>query len=89
MSFYLYIIQNSSGTFYKGISQHPLLRLYQHNCNEVRSTAGKGHWTLLAVFLCDSKTNALIRERKLKKYSREKTLIYITQYENIVHLFQS
>jgi putative endonuclease len=89
MAFYLYIIQNLDGAFYKGVSQHPNTRLKQHNNNEVRSTSHKGPWTLIAVFLCESKTDALIRERKLKKYSRVKTQIYIAQYENIVHLIDS
>ena len=87
MSFFLYTIQNSNGVFYKGVSTQPRLRLLQHNNNEVRSTAHKGPWILIAVFLCASKTEALIRERKLKKYSRNKTITYIKQHDNIIQQF--
>ena len=87
MSFYLYIIQNSNGRFYKGVSAQPKIRILQHNNNEVASTARKGPWKLVAVFLYPSKTEALIMERKIKKYSREKLLLKIAEHTNIVQQF--
>ncbi|MEY3983563.1 MAG: hypothetical protein RL160_1120 [Bacteroidota bacterium] len=87
MSFYLYIIQNNNGRFYKGVSAQPKIRILQHNNNEVASTAQKGPWKLVAVFLYPSKTEALIMERKIKKYSREKLLFKIAEHTNIVQQF--
>jgi predicted GIY-YIG superfamily endonuclease len=87
MSFYLYIIQNAHGRFYKGVSAQPKLRISQHNNNEVVSTAKKGPWKLVAVFHFHTKTEALIMERKIKKYSREKLFLKIADHQNIVKQF--
>jgi len=81
--FYLYVIQSASGKYYKGVSGHPLLRLAQHNNDEVQSTSGQGPWRFAGVFLFESKREALIQERKLKKYSREKLENWMSGRENI------
>ena len=83
MGFYLYVIASPSGKYYKGVSGHPLLRLAQHNNGEVQSTAGQGPWWFAGVFLFESKRAALIQERKLKKYSREKLEYWMSGRENI------
>jgi predicted GIY-YIG superfamily endonuclease len=87
MSFYLYIIQNAHGRFYKGVSAQPKLRILQHNNNEVVSTAQKGPWKLVAVFHFHTKTEVLIMERKIKKYSREKLFLKIADHQNVVQQF--
>ena len=83
MFFYLYVIESPSGKYYKGVSGHPLLRLAQHNNGEDQSTAGQGPWRFAGVFLFESKREALIQERKLKKYSREKLENWMSGRENI------
>jgi putative endonuclease len=83
MGFYLYVIASASGKYYKGVSGHPLLRLVQHNNDEVQSTAGQGPWRFAGVFMFESKREALIQERKLKKYSREKLKNWMSGRENI------
>ena len=83
MGFYLYVIASASGKYYKGVSGHPLLRLAQHNNGEVQSTAGQGPWRFAGVYLFESKREALIQERKLKKYSREKLENWMSGRENI------
>ena len=89
MSFYLYVIQSPSGKYYKGVSGHPLLRLEQHNNHEVQSTAHQGPWRFVGVIAFESKREALIQERKLKKYSREKLEAWILVQENRVDEFGS
>ena len=83
MLFYLYVIQSPSGKYYKGVSGHPMLRLQQHNSNEVQSTAYQGPWRFVGVIAFESKREALIQERKLKKYSREKLETWLSGRENI------
>ena len=83
MFFYLYVIETPSGKYYKGVSGHPLLRLAQHNNDEVQSTAGQGPWRFVGVIAFESKREALIQERKLKKYSREKLETWLSGRENI------
>jgi putative endonuclease len=83
MFFYLYVIESPSGKYYKGVSGHPLLRLAQHNSNEVQSTAYQGPWRFVGVIAFESKREALIQERKLKKYSREKLETWLSGRENI------
>jgi putative endonuclease len=83
MGFYLYVIASESGKYYKGVSGHPLLRLAQHNNGEVQSTAGQGPWRFAGVFLFESKREALVQERKLKKFSREKLENWISGWVNL------
>jgi putative endonuclease len=83
---FLYIIQSvASNKYYKGISQHPEARLLQHNLNEVRSTSQKGPWKLVALFACATKTEAIIRERKIKKFSTEKLRSKIASDQNLLN----
>ena len=89
MFFYLYVIETPSGKYYKGVSGHPLLRLAQHNNDEVQSTAGQGPWRFVGVIAFESKREALIQERKLKKYSREKLETWLSGQENRVDEFAS
>jgi putative endonuclease len=60
-----------------------MLRLQQHNSNEVQSTAYQGPWRFVGVIAFESKREALIQERKLKKYSREKLETWLSGRENI------
>jgi putative endonuclease len=71
MKHYVYIIQSvSKEIYYKGYSLNPLGRLRQHNNNESRFTSHKGPWVLIFIQSYSTKKEALIRERKLKKYSK-------------------
>ena len=88
MAYYVYIIESlEDGTFYKGYSEDPLKRLQQHNQGESKSTSGKMPWKLVYVEECASKTEALIRERNLKKADRSRIQTLLVHPKNIVGRF--
>jgi len=71
MKHFVYIIYSKSADiFYRGYTTNPQKRLIQHNLNESKYTANKGPWRLVFLQSFLSKKEALIRERKLKKYSK-------------------
>jgi putative endonuclease len=85
MAYYVYIIESlEDGTFYKGYSEDPLKRLQQHNQGESKYTSGKMPWKLVYVEECASKTEALIRERNLKKADRSRIQTLLVHPKNIV-----
>jgi len=68
----VYIIYSaSSDIYYKGVSENYLGRLEQHNNNLSRYTAGKGPWKMVYVEEFVSKTDALVREKMLKRQNRK------------------
>jgi putative endonuclease len=69
--FYVYIIYSeSSDKYYKGFSGNVSLRIQQHNLGESAYTKNFTPWILVHVEIYGSKTEALIREKKVKKYSK-------------------
>ena len=85
MPFYVYIIQSlNDSTFYKGYTEYPALRLREHNEGFSTYTSGKGPWIMVYLEAFEIKREALIRERKLKKYSRDKIEVLIQSPKNIV-----
>jgi putative endonuclease len=71
--FYVYIIQSDlDKSYYKGFSENPYKRLEQHNNKESNYTSTKIPWTLVYIESFTTKRDALIREKKLKKYSAER-----------------
>jgi putative endonuclease len=85
MPFYVYIIQSQAdGSYYKGFSEDPGVRLQGHNRGESSYTKWKIPWTLVYVEQVDSKRNALIREKSLKKYSHEQIKHLIESPKNMV-----
>ncbi|AXY75402.1 GIY-YIG nuclease family protein [Paraflavitalea soli] len=88
MAFYVYIIQSKvDESFYKGFSEDPLKRLLQHNAGETSSTRYLAPWKLVYVEAMASKTEALIREKNLKKATRERIYALLTHSKNIVAQF--
>ncbi len=72
MEYYVYIIlSQSQGIYYRGSSANPHIRLTQHNLDQSRYTSGRGPWELVFIQTFQSKREALIREKKLKKYSKQ------------------
>ncbi|MBL7903394.1 MAG: GIY-YIG nuclease family protein, partial [Bacteroidales bacterium] len=50
----------------KGVTEDPLRRLWEHNNNKSRFTAGKGPWVLVYTKTFETKKQALIEERRIK-----------------------
>jgi len=75
------------GSYYKGFSEHPLLRLIQHNNKECQYTSHKTPWALVYVEEMESKRDALIREKNLKKATHARIEALIKHPKNIVQHF--
>ncbi len=83
--FYVYIIRSlSKGIYYKGVTENFERRLDQHNNGLSRYTSVYMPWELVYVEVHDTKRDALIREKKLKKSKTEYIEWLITQPTNIV-----
>jgi putative endonuclease len=68
MCYFVYILQSDQdGSFYVGYTTHPELRLAQHNRGEAQYTSRKIPWRLVYLESCSSKTEAIKRERFLKR----------------------
>ena len=69
--FYVYIIYSPSGDcYYKGFSENPRIRLSQHNGGESHYTSKCNDWQLIHLEKFETKREAFIREKRLKKYSK-------------------
>jgi putative endonuclease len=86
MGYFVYIIYSESyDVFYKGFSERPYERLQEHNDNLSKFTAGKGPWTLVYLKCFNSKKEALIAEKKLKRCNRDYIKWKIDQSENSIN----
>ena len=85
MSYYVYIIRSKvDGTLYKGSSADYIKRLHEHNSGLSRYTSSKIPWELIYVEIHESRTEALVRERKLKRCNRNYLLWLAEQPSNIL-----
>ena len=88
MGYYVYVIRSGTdNSYYKGFSEHPHLRLLQHNNGECKYTSLKMPWQLVYVEELPTKRDALIREKVLKKYSHGQIEKLIVSAKNIVDQF--
>ena len=88
--FCVYIIQSQAdNSYYKGYSTDPLLRLEQHNNKESAYTSAKTPWRLVYIEILDSKTEALKRERVLKKYSHNQIEQLVLSPKNELEKFNN
>ncbi len=80
--FFVYILQSEvNGSFYKGASDNVLRRLVEHNSGKEKSTARYRPWKLVWHCEKNSRSEALILERKLKNItSRVKTEQFIEKH---------
>ena len=85
MPYYVYIIQSKvDGSFYKVFSEDPYKRPEQHNNGDGRYTSAKAPWTLVCLLEFNTKADALIKEKKLKKYSSASLKALIASAQNLL-----
>ena len=84
-NYYVYIIESLiDGTLYKGYTTNYMRRLNEHNAGESRYTSKKVPWRLVYVECCKTKTEALIREKSLKKANKKYIQWLILQPNNLL-----
>jgi len=83
MIHYVYIIYSASrDVYYRGYSLNPDARLVEHNNQRSSYTRNKGPWSLVYKQSFDSKREALLREKMLKKYSKQQILQLVLSSKN-------
>jgi putative endonuclease len=86
MLFYVYIIKSEKdNSYYKGFTLDYLERLQQHNNAFSKYTSSKMPWRLVYVEEHVSKTEALKRERSLKKATKQRIEALIVSEKNILY----
>ena len=85
MAYYVFILQSDvDGTYYKGSTENPVKRLEQHNQGFTVSTRFKRPWKMVYVEELPSKSEMLIREKKLKRGNKDYFQKLINGNKNIV-----
>ena len=69
-TYQVYVIENSAGRRYIGLSEDISLRLDQHNADVSKWTKGKGPWSLVWTSLAMPLSDARKLENKLKRQGR-------------------
>jgi len=86
MNHFVYIIYAEKfDKYYKGYTTNPENRLKQHNNKESRYTAYFTPWILMYLQKFDTKKEALIREKALKKFSKKSLINLIKSPKNILN----
>ena len=84
--YYVYILESLvDGDFYKGYTSDYIKRLKQHNDGNSKLTKSKMPWKLVFVQLFQTKTEALIHEKKLKRSNKNYLIWLINQPCNILN----
>ena len=84
--YYVYILESRiDGDFYKGSTSDYFRRLEEHNRGESKFTSSKIPWKLIFVQICETKTEALILEKKLKRCNKEYLRWLVKQSVNILN----
>ena len=75
--FWVYILQNPTGTFYVGQTEHLDSRVASHNRTDKiagKFTRKNGPWTLVWSEQHQSRASAMAREREIKRWKSSKTI---------------
>ena len=75
--FWVYILQNPTGTFYVGQAEHLDSRVASHNRTDKiagKFTRKNGPWTLVWSEQHQSRASAMAREREIKRWKSSKTI---------------
>ena len=74
----VYIIRSDQGYTYIGQTKNIADRLNRHNTNRSTSTKNKGRWGLVISYACNTRSEAMKLERKLKNLkSSEEAIKYL------------
>lgn len=74
--YYTYILQSeSSGKLYIGQTNHLESRVNRHNSNKNFTTKNKGPWDLIFHKEFESRSEAMIYEKKLKAFKSKEYLL--------------
>ena len=88
MEFYVYILRNETDNeLYKGFTTNPIERLSEHNQFGTRFTATKSNWSYLFIKKFPSKRDALIFEKRIKKWNNKSIYKLINSNENQIQEF--
>jgi putative endonuclease len=74
MCFFVYILKNSSGKFYTGQTNDLENRIVRHNSGFVRSTRAGIVWKLVYSTKVNSRLEALLLEKRIKKRGAQRYL---------------
>jgi len=74
MQFFVYILLNPDDRFYIGQTSDLQLRLQRHNEGKVVSTKGRRPWKLVYSEQFDTRSEAMSREKQLKRLKSKKAL---------------
>lgn len=76
--YYVYIMNNQTGTLYTGVTNDLLRRVYQHKQGKISGFTKKYHLTRLAYFEeTDDIHHAIAREKEIKGWRRQKKIALI------------
>ncbi|NQU67478.1 MAG: GIY-YIG nuclease family protein [Candidatus Marinimicrobia bacterium] len=70
-TFIVYILQNPNSIFYIGQTKDLDKRIIKHNSNLCKYTRNKGPWIVVHEEVYSTRSDAMKRERQLKKWRRE------------------
>lgn len=83
MKYHVYILRSlKNGSYYKGVTNNIDRRLMEHNSQKEKSTSRYVPWVICLLIEKQSRSEAMILERKLKNMNREKTELFIKKYTN-------
>ncbi len=74
MSWYVYLLSCHDGSYYTGITTNPERRLKEHNYDDKKAakyTRGRRPLKMVYFELCQSRSEAAIREYEIRKSSRK------------------
>jgi len=84
--YYVYILESlTNGDYYKGSTENYLKRLEEHNSGESQYTRSQRPWKLVFVQVFNTKSEALKREKQLKRCNKEYLCWLIKQQLNILN----
>jgi putative endonuclease len=87
--FFVYVIFSTTGDiYYRGYSENPLNRLEQHRTGQSRYTSKFADWDLVYVECFETKREALIREKGIKKYSKAQIKNLVESPKNRIDLYR-